>query len=630
MNPNLVLIAPNEVVAEVAHVVIKDGEFNCQIMLGNLNQGAILARQAEKSGAEAIISRGGTFLAIQQAVRSTPVVPINVSSIDLYDALHKATDFEGGLKGKIGIVGYPNMIYDASSLGRHMNLEVLEIPVENPAQLEEQLPGEIEKGLSIVVGDTISVEIALKLGIQGVLISSGKRAIYSALKRAEEMALLRRKEVLAQNRLRAILDAVAEGILAVDDDWYVTHCNPTVQDYLGLAEEKILGKPVEKLLPRFQGNEDLVTLGGQQYVLNLQVIEDKGDRVSGHIIILRPLKQIQETETRLRKKLYTRGHVARHTFGDIVGESERIRTVVGKAGKISSSNATVLIMGPTGAGKEMFAQSIHNASPRVSGPFVAVNCASFPESLLESELFGYVEGSFTDARKGGKMGLFEQGHRGTIFLDEIGDMSLSVQAKVLRVLQEKEVMRLGDDRVIPVDIRIIAATNSDLWNAVREGKFREDLFYRVNVLTLKIPPLRERAGDTVLLARNIFRRLAPHLPCEPDAFRPLLQYPWPGNVRELYNFIEQLVVLHEGSVIGARDVAELLASLAHSVETEDAPVYLKRRISDEALLSVLKKYNGNYSRVSEALGIHRSTLWRRLKKLESVRQGRPPSNERLQ
>ncbi len=617
MNPNLALIAPNEVVAEVAHMVIKDGEFNCPIMLGNLSQGAILARQAEKAGTEAIISRGGTFLAIQQAVKNTPVVPINVSSIDLCEALHKATCFDGGRKGKIGIVGYPNMIYDASSLGKHLNMEVLEIPVENPGELEEQLSREAARGLSIVVGDTISVEIALKLGIQGVLISSGKRAIYTALKRAEELAMLRRKEALAQNRLRAILDAVAEGILAVGDDWKVTHCNPTVQEYLGLAPERILGRHIEKLLPKFQGNEDLVTLAGQQYFLSQQVIADKTNRVTGYIVVLKPLKQIQEVETRLRKKLYARGHVAKYTFGDIVGESEKIRKVLIRAQKISSSNATVLITGPTGAGKEMFAQSIHNASPRAGGPFVAVNCASFPESLLESELFGYVEGSFTDARKGGKMGLFEQAHQGTIFLDEIGDMSLSVQAKVLRVLQEKELLRLGDDRVIPVDIRIVAATNSDLWRAVQAGRFREDLFYRVNVLTLTIPPLREREGDTVLLARNIFRKISPQSRCTPDAFSPLLHYHWPGNVRELYNFIEHLVVLNEGGVITVRNVSELLGSLTHSTKVGEPPVYPSRKIDDNLLISVLERYKGNATRASEALGIHRSTLWRRLKRLQS-------------
>ena len=616
MNPNLVLIAPNDVLAGVAHVVIREGEFNCQVLLGNLDQGAILARQAEKVDVEAIISRGGTFLAIQKAVKNTPVVPINVSSIDLFDALHKASSCLADSKGWIGVVGYPNMIYDASSVGKHLNLEVVEITVDDPAQLEAQLLAEVEKGLSIVVGDTISVEIALKLGIQGVLISSGKRAIYAALKRAEEMALLRRKEIQAQNRLRAILDAVDEGILAVDNDWTVTHCNPTVERYLGLVQDVILGKHVDKLVPRFQGSEDLVTLNGQQYLLNVQAIADGGSLKTGHIITLKPLKQIQETETRLRRRLHTRGHVARHSFNDIVGESEPLRAAMRKAGKISSSNATVLITGQTGTGKEMFAQSIHNAGPRAGGPFVAVNCASFPESLLESELFGYVEGSFTDARKGGKMGLFEQAHRGTIFLDEIGDMSLPVQAKVLRVLQEKEVMRLGDDRVIPVDIRIIAATNSDLWIAVREGRFREDLFYRVNVLTLTIPPLRERRHDAVLLAWSILRKIAPQVGCRPDAFDPLVRHHWPGNVRELYNFIEQLAVLHEGDAITSRDVTELLASLMHAPEEEEAPFLLKNRISDELVMRMLKKHKGNYARVAAALGIHRSTLWRRLRKLQ--------------
>ena len=218
----------------------------------------------------------------------------------------------------------------------------------------------------------------------------------------------------------------------------------------------------------------------------------------------------------------------------------------------------MVIDGRTGTCKEMFAQSIHNASLRVNEPFVAVNCASLPESLLESELFGYVEGSFTDARKGGKAGLFELAHQGTIFLDEIGDMSIAVQAKVLRVLQEKEIIRLGDNKVIPVDIRVITATHVDLREAVKEGKFREDLFYRVNVLKITIPTSAERKEDICLLAEHFLQKCNASLTFEADSLRALLEYDWPGNIRELHNFIERLLVLSDGPKIVKRDVLSLL------------------------------------------------------------------------
>ncbi|MBZ4653793.1 MAG: transcriptional regulator containing AAA-type ATPase, and DNA-binding domain [Peptococcaceae bacterium] len=611
MKPNLILIAPNENIAQVANLVIRESEINCRVVVGNLDQGVKLARIAEKTGVEAIISRGGTFLGIQRVIDKIPLVQINVSAFDLLEALAAASQFSY----KVGVVGYPNTIYDAASVGRYLNLQVMEIPVENPIQLEQQLLEAIKAGIKVIVGDTISVEIALKLGIHGVLISSGKRAIYNALTRAEELAMLRRKEVLAQERLRTILDAVGEGILATDHTQTITHCNPAVQKYLSLAQEKIIGRRLRDLIPQYQGAEELVSMAGQQYLFNSQKIAYQGQDNAGLIISVKPLKQIQETETKVRKKLHQRGLVAKHTFNDIVGNSEIINATIYKAKKISKSHATVLLTGKTGVGKEMFAQSIHNASSRCHEPFMAVNCAAFSESLLESELFGYVEGSFTDARKGGKIGLFELAHRGTIFLDEIGDMSLAVQAKVLRVMQEKEVIRLGDDRIIPVDIRIIAATNYDLWEAVKKGLFREDLYYRVNVLTLSIPTLRERGDDVVLLAKHFCSRQAPHLKIEEGAFLPLLAYDWPGNVRELFNFVEQLIVLHEGERITGEDVSNLMISTLKQGKNLLGFVHSPRRLTDGMILEALAKCNGNQSRACELLGINRSTLWRRIKKL---------------
>lgn len=614
MRPNLLLIAPNINIANVANIVVKENGFNCRVVVGNLQQGVKQARIAEKADIEAIISRGGTFLAIQKEVENIPLIPIDVSAYDLLEALYKASF----IANTVGVVGYPNTIYDATSVGKYMNLQVVEVPVENPVKLEKDLSGRIKKGLRIIVGDTISVEKALKLGIQGILISSGKRTIYEALVKAEELVYVRRKELLAKNRLEAILDAVTdEGILATDDNYYITHSNPKVREYLGYSDHHLLvGKKLEDLLPDFQEKEELIKWKGQQFLIDTQKIIDSEQEEAGIIVTLKPLKQIQDLETRMRKRLYAKGHVAKHTFTDIVGNSNKIKSVIYKAHKISKSNATVLITGATGTGKEMFAQSIHNASLRADGPFVAVNCASLPESLLESELFGYREGSFTDARKGGKAGLFELAHRGTIFLDEIGDMTLAVQAKVLRVLQEKEVIRLGDDCVIPVDIRIIAAANNDLWEAVKAGKFREDLYYRVNVLSLYLPTLWERGHDVIVLAEKFLHRLNPLLKLEADTLEPLGDYHWPGNVRELYNFMEQLVVLHEGSIIKAENVKTILASFKKVQPQGSSTIekYNYRELSDEDLIKLLDEYEGNQTKLSEILGINRSTLWRRLKK----------------
>ncbi len=614
MRPKLCLLAPNEDIAKVANDVVLENKFNCDVVTGNLkNQGVELAKNALKADTEAIISRGGTFLRISEEITQIPCVQINVSTIDLLEALHTASHFSN----KIGVVGYPNTIYQAATAGKFLGLDITEIPIEDPTVFPGRLIEEIGKGLEIIVGDTISTDLATSLGVQGILISSGKRAIYEALSQAEDLAILHRKEAISQQRLYMILNNLSEGILATDREHKVTHSNPAAEKYLGLSAQEMLGQNIEAILPGKHRNDELITILEQQYILNLERMENYGDNY-GEVFTFKPIKEIQDIETKLRKKLHNRGLVTKFSFEHMVGKSQALSASIQKARRISKSMATVLITGQTGVGKEMFAQSIHNESPRAHGPFVAVNCAAFPESILESELFGYVEGSFTNARKGGKIGLFELAHRGTIFLDEIGDMSLSVQAKVLRVIQEKEVVRLGDDGVIPVNIRVIAATNIDLWEAVNDGRFRQDLYYRINVLRLEIPPLCERDQDVILMAQEFLRQLAPNIVVREGAFTPLLEHNWPGNVRELYNFIEQLAVLHEEESL---DGSAIRKSLASSTKTKEVYALEKlgsfsRRLADAEILEVLEQCHGNQTAACEILGINRSTLWRRLKRIE--------------
>lgn len=615
--PNLVLVAPNDDISYVANSVIKESRFNCRVVVGNLEQGVELARIAEDTGAEVIISRGGTYLAIQSILKKVPIVQINVTTFDLLEALYNLSY----QKGKIGVVGYHNTIYEASLLGKYLNLDIVEIPVEEPLHLEKKLLAEMKKGMKFIIGDTISIQIGRKLGLQGGLISSGKRTIYEALDRAEEIALLRRKDNFTKDRFSAIIDSVGEGIIATDSLKKISHCNQSAINYLNIKSEKLVGKSIEDIIPNFPDNDDVISCGSQQYLVSSEHIGFEGCQEAGFVISIKPIKQIQDTERRLREKLLRHGHIAKNNFTNIVGDSEKIQSIIKKAKKISKSDATVLITGETGVGKEIFAQSIHNESRRANAPFVAVNCASLPESILESELFGYVEGSFTDALKGGKMGLFELAHRGTIFLDELGDMSVAVQAKVLRVIQEKEVVRLGDNKIIPINIRIIAASNFDLWEAVMKGRFREDLYYRVNVLPLHIPPIKERGKDIVLIAEHLLKRLSPSSKLEDNAFIPLLSYHWPGNVRELYNFIQQLVVLHDSEIIRYEDVKHLLSGFktgyiekwGNYVQT-----YSKNNLTNKDIIRALKEAGGNKSKAAESLGINRTTLWRKLKEISNI------------
>lgn len=292
-----------------------------------------------------------------------------------------------------------------------------------------------------------------------------------------------------------------------------------------------------------------------------------------------------------------------------------MQRVIADAMRLANYDATFLILGETGVGKEYFAHAIHNASRRKNGPFVAVNCASIPETILESELFGYAEGAFTGAKRGGKMGLFEQAYGGTIFLDEVGEMAEQCQVRLLRVLQEHEVYRLGDDRTIPVDIRVIAATNRDLWGMVQEKMFREDLYYRLEVLTIEVPPLRARKADIETFVRQfinqynrLYRTAVTGITAEGQLL--LSQYNWPGNIRELQNVVGRLVALAGSAEITADDVRRCLKNRLAT----PAEIQIDFHAAEMAVIrQALEKVGGNKMQAAELLGVCRATLWRKLK-----------------
>ncbi len=363
---------------------------------------------------------------------------------------------------------------------------------------------------------------------------------------------------------------------------------------------------------------------------------------AGEMVALRSQKR--EEDERQRRASQAKGLVAHYSFRDLVGPA--LQETILTAERFSKVDATVLIWGESGTGKELFAQSIHNNSTRCHGPFVALNCASLPESLLESELFGYEEGAFTGAKKGGKIGLFELANGGTIFFDEIGKMSLNLQAGLLRVLQTKEVRRVGGGRIISIDARVIAASNQNLQAEVEKGTFRDDLFYRLNVLNLYLLPVRSRREDIPFLIDNIMGRLEKKLgfrsTISPQFRKLLLAYNWPGNVRELENILERYTVLvGEGDqtlycelIISFPELQPFEAEVLDDLATIGTQFDEKTTIQEEFIESIsirpgtlaemerqlirelLKNYNGNKTRVAATLGISRTTLWKRLNLLQ--------------
>ena len=337
------------------------------------------------------------------------------------------------------------------------------------------------------------------------------------------------------------------------------------------------------------------------------------------------LRKLYESIQRLQSEVeYYKGELKRHqgttySLESIIGNGPSMDEIKKMVGKVAKSNSTVLIRGESGTGKELFAHAVHNASDRAYKPFIKVNCAALPDNLLESELFGYQEGAFTGARKGGKVGKFELANGGSIFLDEIGDMPLNMQVKLLRVLQEREIERLGDNRSIKIDVRVIAATNRNLEDMVQKGLFRKDLFYRLNVVALDIPPLRKRLEDIPLLVESLLQKLSKRLGCpdkilDSSALQCLLSHDWPGNIRELENVLERVLNIVEEDIISAKHLPFRLCDNNPGAETENTKPLKEavEQLEKTMLQRALENTKGDCLEAARALQISKSTFYKKL------------------
>lgn len=353
-----------------------------------------------------------------------------------------------------------------------------------------------------------------------------------------------------KERFKTVINNVHDGLIAINKENKVSVFNPVAEKLFAKKSITVIGQSIEEALdkellktvdnPRKEG---ILKLPSYEILVSETPLYAKNtDR--GRLYVLKDVSEIHRLEESVRRRLYEERNIARYTFSNIIGNSPALKNTLSLAQKMAKSDSTIFIQGESGTGKELLAQSIHNASKRSNAPFVAINFAALSETLLESELFGYEEGSFTGAKRGGSPGLFETAHKGTLFLDEIGDAPLPFQVKLLRVLQERQIRRVGGMKVIPIDVRIIVATNHNLKEDIKLGLFREDLYYRLNVLPLKIPPLRERSEDIMPLCYAFYKKYKPLSDNAETYFKnicPYLEaYNWQGNIRELQNVVEYL------------------------------------------------------------------------------------------
>ncbi|HBV86392.1 sigma-54-dependent Fis family transcriptional regulator [Desulfosporosinus sp.] len=400
-----------------------------------------------------------------------------------------------------------------------------------------------------------------------------------------------------------------QGFLTIDHNGIITNINAYGAGLLGRRQEDVIGQHAGEVFSTPKG----WMLNGHS--LNLHIKDRSGKEITSHLsqVVNESGQSLGAVGTLQISK------EASLTNTLWVGNSQLSQRTLARASKIASTHSSVLIHGESGTGKEIISQTIHQLSSRSKGPFVALNCASLPTSLIESELFGYVEGAFTGARRGGKPGKFEQANKGTIFLDEIGDMPLNVQVALLRVLQEKEVSRIGDTKAVKIDVRVIAATHKDLNALVLAEKFRLDLYYRLKVVTLELPPLRERLEDIRDLVPFFIDKTCKSLELPPlgvheDVYPYLLSHSWPGNVRELENCIESMVALAEGPILTIDDLPNEIIQSMRKNEASSEP--LLNQQTKQAIIYALNQTKGKIAPAAKLLGIGRNTLYRKIKDLD--------------
>lgn len=474
---------------------------------------------------------------------------------------------------------------------------------------DEFVPEWVKQTINIgnrVMDISTVVDIAMKLELGHMLLTKPIQDYFNRIMQVRSGGI---KKLLGKNsqlsdQLDILLQIVDDGLIGVYANGIIYFCNEAAESIIGHKRSEVVGSYIHELIQQaiFQEviehwkpiKNHLIKIQGVDVVVSAHPFSSMEERL-GIFIMLKKYRDTEKQQHRIRIQATDKGHVAKYTFEDIVGESKVIKTVKELAQGMAKSNSSVLIRGESGTGKELFAQAIHNASSRKKYPFIAVNCAALPENLLESELFGYEEGAFTGAKKGGKMGYFEMAHMGTLFLDEIGDMSPSLQVRLLRTIQEREIVRIAGDSVIKVDVRIIAATNRDLKKMVHTGEFRKDLYYRLNVLPLNIPPLSERIDDIPLLVKHIAKSLNVNFSLTSDVTAVLVNHDWEGNIRELHNYVEYLGQTGK-EIIDMKDIWPILQTRDATEITNFEDIEL-----DERLLKLIESNKVNYCFVLEQL-----------------------------
>lgn len=624
---DILVIAPLQDVYDKTEQIIEELELSdVEVQLGTMQRGLEKARQGEKEGASVVVSRGWTYKKIESELE-IPSIEIPVSAYDIVETLTPIIE-QIRHEETIGVIGHDNVIYGFDILKSLLPMNIVKIELEHEHDIISAIKKYKDSGISTFVGDSNVKALSEALGHTGIAISSQKESILRSIQEARKLHYSIRSRQQRAQLILTVTDYVHEGIIAIDEAEKVSIFNHTAEDIFGVTKEQAMGKVLFEAAPKCQlplaleksepSVGEVLDIGGKKLVVNRAPVLIN-DEVVGAVATFQNLTEVQNVEQKIRRELAEHGFSAKYTFNDIIHKSPLMEACIAKAKEYALYDTPMLIIGESGVGKELICQSLHNASPRRNGPFVAINCAAIPPSLMEAELFGYESGAFTGAKSKGRAGIFELAHQGTVFLDEIGEIPLEFQGRLLRVLQEHQIMRIGGDRIIPIDVRILCATNRPLAKMVEEDKFRRDLLFRINVLTLRIPSLRSLGGESImLLAEHFLSKYAgkyskPVPDITPEVEKFLTGRSYKGNVRELEGLMERSVIL--GNIFWAIDEEPEVHE--HQDEIPD-PASLPdlRSMTNSYIRKVFNQTGENVQETCSILQISRSTLWRKLKEAE--------------
>lgn len=606
---------------------------------GTMNEGIIIAKELEIEGYDCIIARGGTKILLSTIGLKIPVVSVPITNMDIFEAISEAEKIDND----ITLMAFDNMISACESYIKISGKTFRVIQVEDENDVNNKLRMLKGGNKKVIVGGGIINNFASKYDIATIVIKSSEESFVFAIEEAIKIVKAVKVEKESKKRITTIIENTKDGIICINNDGLIEIINKSAMEMLNLKSIDVLWKRTDDVLSELAFDEDIVndveeadiikSIRGTKFVISKIPIKIDSETIN-ILLIIKDIDEIHKLDEKIRQDIASSGHFTRYSFDDILGNSYKTKEIIRIGKECAKVDSTVLIEGETGTGKEVLAQSIHNYSTRSKKAFVAVNCAAIPENLLESELFGYAPGAFTGADKKGKKGLFEIAHGGTIFLDEISEMNPMLQGRLLRVLQEKQIMRIGDSKVIPIDVRVIAASNQDIYKMTMSKKFREDLYYRLNILNIIINPIRDRKEDIPYLIDFFIKEYCMRLgketiKLEVDVKDCLASYNWPGNIREIRNFCERLCVMSRKNVISLDDIKHervfLEADSPSQLYKEDIQFEIAQGeelnmniLEKNAIENALKKSEGNITKAAQYIGISRTTIWRKIKKYNII------------